>query len=442
MSNQGRPRFAFYGDDFTGSVDALLQFRRAGLSGLLLTSPDALAAATSERCGAVPDVIGLAGLARSLPTAELPDEVRPALRVLRDTGAAVVQYKACSTGDSSPTVGSLGRVLEIAREEFGELPIPVALAQPDFGRYTFFGHHFAADGDQVFRLDRQPTMRDHPITPATESDLRLQLAAQTRLPIGALPWTSYGDAGTVAATLRGDLPDGSDRGRPAAVIVDAFVDDHLDQVATAVLDGAAIDRSGQARFVLGSGGISGALGRAYRPADPLPELPTDCPPARRPMLVLSGSTSRRTREQIARSKWTVVDLFDPGVAERTATELTAGRDVIVSSTTDTDLSSAAADAVTDSDIPGALATVGERVLRSGDLAPDRMIICGGDTAGNVLRRLGVDAISILAQPWGNAVLCRATSRHQHLDGLELVLKGGQMGHPDLFTDVRSGNPQN
>ena len=31
---------AFYGDDLTGSVDALLQFRRAGLSGVLVTRPD------------------------------------------------------------------------------------------------------------------------------------------------------------------------------------------------------------------------------------------------------------------------------------------------------------------------------------------------------------------------------------------------------------------
>src|SRR5215217_6648936 len=77
-------RVAFYGDDFTGSVDALRQL--------------------------------------------------------------VVQYKACSTADSSPAVGSLGRVIEVARDVFGPAPVPVLFAQPDFGRFTAFGHHFAAEG--------------------------------------------------------------------------------------------------------------------------------------------------------------------------------------------------------------------------------------------------------------------------------------------------------
>lgn len=427
MSVPSSPRFAFYGDDFTGSVDALLQFRRAGLPGLLLTSPDALLTAASN--DAV--VIGLAGVARSLPTFELAAEIRPALRALRQTGAEVVQYKACSTGDSSPVVGSLGRVLEIARDEFGEHPIPVALAQPDFGRYTFFGHHFAADGDRVYRLDRQPTMRDHPVTPVSESDLRLQLSTQTRLPIGDLPWTSYGDPEATSTTLN-DSPD-------AVVVADAFTDDHLDQLASAILDGNASGQPPHTRFVLGSGGISGALGRAARPVDPLSELPADCSASDRPLLVLSGSTSPRTRDQIARSRWTVVDLFAADAAGRALAALAAGRDVIVSSiATSSCTARTAGDGV---DIAAALAAIGERALRSSDLAPDRMIICGGDTAGSVLRRLGVDAISLLAQPWGNAVLCRSTSRHPHLDGLELVLKGGQMGHPTLFADVRSGTPK-
>lgn len=426
-----QPRFAFYGDDFTGSVDALLQFRRAGLSGLLLTSPQALTSATADSSAALPDVVGLAGVARSLPTEALADEVRPAFRTLQRTGAEVVQYKACSTGDSSPTIGSLGRVLEIGRQEFGDHPILVALAQPDFGRYTFFGHHFAADGDQVYRLDRQPTMRDHPVTPAAESDLRLHLSAQTELPVAGLPWTSYGDPAAISAALAGN--------DTAVLVADAFTDEHLDQLAAAILDGRNDEHPGGSRFVLGSGGISGALGRTARPDEPLPELPTDCPAARRPLLVLSGSTSRRTREQIAASGWTVVDLFAADAADRAVAELAAGRDVIVSSTGET-APTAVGTAIDGIDIAAALAAVGEHVLRSVDVAPDRMIICGGDTAGSVLRSLGVDAISIVARPWGNAVLCRATSAQQQLDGVELVLKGGQMGHPTLFADVRSGTP--
>ena len=103
---------AFYGDDLTGSVDALLQFRRAGLSGVLVTRPDVEVDVNAT------DVVGIAGTARSLPTGEMDAEVVPALRRLRGHGTRVVQYKACSTVDSAPHTGSIGRVLELAVELF------------------------------------------------------------------------------------------------------------------------------------------------------------------------------------------------------------------------------------------------------------------------------------------------------------------------------------
>ncbi|MAM53671.1 MAG: hypothetical protein CMH35_02280, partial [Microbacterium sp.] len=107
------PRAAFYGDDFTGSVDALLQFARAGWSGRLfvgLPDDDAL-----REAAATVDVVGIAGIARSLPREALDAEVRPALTALAALHPPLVQYKACSTADSSPDVGSIGRVIEIAR---------------------------------------------------------------------------------------------------------------------------------------------------------------------------------------------------------------------------------------------------------------------------------------------------------------------------------------
>jgi uncharacterized protein YgbK (DUF1537 family) len=35
-------------------------------------------------------------------------------------------------------------------------------------------------------------------------------------------------------------------------------------------------------------------------------------------------------------------------------------------------------------------------------------------------------------------LCRAHSHDKALDGIELMLKGGQMGPPDLFARLRTG----
>ena len=154
---------AFYGDDFTGASDALGQFHRWGLRTVLLFGvPDG---STVRELARDYDVIGVAGLARSLPVALMEAEVAPALEAFQSAGAQMVQYKMCSTADSSPRIGSLGRAVEIGRSVFGERPVPLLAAQPELGRYTAFGHHFAVEQGKVHRLDRQPTSPTIPRLP-------------------------------------------------------------------------------------------------------------------------------------------------------------------------------------------------------------------------------------------------------------------------------------
>jgi uncharacterized protein YgbK (DUF1537 family) len=397
----------FYGDDFTGSVDALLQFRRAGLSGVLVTAPDLAA----DHDGT--DVVGIAGTARSLPTGQMAAEVLPALEWLRELDARIVQYKACSTADSAPHTGSIGRVLELSVDLFPGRPVPIVFAQPDAGRYTLFSHHFARDDGTVYRLDRQPTMSRHPVTPVTESDLRLHFGAQTELELGAVHWPEYGD-------LPGLLADQTASG----VVCDAADDEDLDRLATAILAG-----DGQ-RFVIGSGGISGALGRQAPVARRLPPLTTTIAPAAGPTLVLNGSRSQLTRRQVdaaAAAGWLVLDLFATDTAERVRTA--TGPGVLVDSVI-------GGRKVPSATIEEALAAIGASSLRRDPNL--RLVLSGGDTSGNVLRRLGVEQLRIAARPWGNVALCHASGAD--LPQLEIVLKGGQMGHTSLFDDIRTGQP--
>ncbi|CAM3626598.1 four-carbon acid sugar kinase family protein [Occultella aeris] len=473
-------RIGFYGDDFTGSVDALLQLRAAGLTGVLATS-----VAAAQRLGDEHDAVGIAGVARSLPTEEIAAEVLPALRWFAGRGAPIVQYKACSTADSSPAVGSLGRVLELGREVFGERVVPVLFAQPDFGRYTFFGHHFASDGERVFRLDRQPTMSAHPVTPSTESDLVRHLGAQTDLPIAALDWRNYGPtaepgsganiatrvgrhragaasaealaphpASAEALALRAAsaeaLPRAASAQAPpgpadalalaiaasgaAAVVLDAFTDGHLDLIGEAIL----IPPGDGPRFVLGAGGLSLGVGHALaaRPdanRTAQNRLGSAVVPAEGPCLALSGSRSPRTWEQIqaaTRAGWTAVDLREPSAVERAVAAHAGGADTVFHSSTP------GGEPVSSDRVVDGLAEVGRARLRA---APrTRLVVCGGDTSGHLLRSLDVDALTISSRPWGNVVLCRAHAPGRPADGTAIVLKGGQMGHPDLFEDVRLG----
>ncbi|UFU06293.1 four-carbon acid sugar kinase family protein [Ruania halotolerans] len=426
LNASGRPvsdlRAGFYGDDFTGSVDALLQFSRRGWSGRLFTGLPSAGELADAADGC--DVVGVAGIARSLPAEALEDEVRPALTALAALKPHVVQYKACSTVDSSPTIGSLGRVLEIGRDVVGEQTVPLLFAQPDFGRYTLFGHHFAAEGDQVYRLDRQPTMSTHPSTPMTESDVAAHLRRQTDLRIGHVPMTAYTGAGAVVRRLR--------ESDSAALVLDAFDDDHLTLLGRALLDLPG------PLFAIGSGGLSHALaaadpGRAGALARATPE--------RGPVLVVSGSRSAQTRRQIdaaARAGWFSAAMpVDAGartaLVERVLAALAAGQSVALSSD-DADVSGLDPDAVLPA-LARAAAEVVTHAVRAH--AVRRVIVCGGDTSSRVTTLLGVQSLSIAANPMGNVVVLRAHSADPDIDGLELLLKGGQVGDLDLFETIRS-----
>lgn len=422
-------RVAFYGDDFTGSVDALLQFSRAGWrSRLLLGLPPAEALA---RAAVDVDALGIAGIARSLSNEELDAEVRPALEALAGLGPRVVQYKACSTADSSPTVGNLGRVVELAREIFGPAVVPMLFAQPDFGRFTAFGHHFAAEGGIVYRLDRQPTMSHHPVTPMNESDLAVHLGRQTELPIGHLPFTEYAaGAGAVAARLAA--------ASEAALVLDALTGEHVELVAEAVVADTA---PGAPQFTIGSGGLSTGLGRALgRPGDGA-DAATRPLNLAGPVLAVSGSRSPQTARQVEAAReagWTVVALPlgepDPvsAVRERVLDGLAAGRSVVVTSG-DTEVEAGGAELV--AVIAVHLSELVETALRAG--ATRRVIVCGGDTSSRVVGLLGAVSLSIAANPVGNVVLCAVASPLDWLDGVEMLLKGGQVGPADLFELVRT-----
>ncbi len=408
---------AFYGDDFTGSTDAMVQFARVGLRAVLLvTLPSA---PELRELAARYDVIGVAGIARSLPPDEQEAELRPVLEALRNLGPLVLQYKVCSTADSSPTRGSIGRALEIGRDVCGPAVVPILIAQPELGRYTIFSHHFAAEAGTIYRLDRQPTMSTHPSTPMHESDLRHHLSHQTTLPLTALHLTTYPNLPT------SHLPDTS--GGVGAVVLDALTDEDLRMLGPVILRDRSAD---EVRFVIGSGGMSRALGLALRPGGGVAGSGTSAVGG--PVLVVSGSQSRRTAEQIANVRaagWTVLPLVDEASA-RAMAAFSAGAEGVVVHTNGLGVDELGR-------VPGALADVVRRVTAAAGVR--RVVVAGGDTSGQVLRQLEVTSLELAgsARPISPGVhLCRAASAVPALDGLEVLLKPGQLGEVDLFTEFQ------
>src|SRR5262245_39594009 len=151
----------FCGDDFTGSTDSLEALTLAGGRAALFFKPPERALLAERFAGL--EAVGVAGVSRSWSPDEMEVGLRPVFEQLRALGAPLLHYKVCSTFDSSPQVGSIGRAIDIGQAVLGGAWVPLLVGAPALRRYTVFGNLFATVGGTTFRLDRHPTMSRHPI---------------------------------------------------------------------------------------------------------------------------------------------------------------------------------------------------------------------------------------------------------------------------------------
>src|SRR5262245_1361247 len=126
---------AYYGDDLTGSTDALEFICRAGAKAVLFIEPP-----TTEQLKAFPqlDAFGVAGKTRSLSPPEMEKVLLSAFEQIKKTGVKHVHYKVCSTFDSSPDIGSIGKAIDCGHAVFNSMIVPVLGGMPALGRYCVF----------------------------------------------------------------------------------------------------------------------------------------------------------------------------------------------------------------------------------------------------------------------------------------------------------------
>ena len=174
---------SYYGDDLTGSTDVMEALELGGVPTVLfMRQPDQHLLSRFAQCRAV----GLAGTSRSETPQWMDENLAPAFKWLKTLEATVCHYKICSTFDSSPAIGSIGRAIEIGRRVFDQKSVPLVVGAPQLKRYTAFGNLFAAFRGTYFRIDRHPVMSRHPVTPMKEADLLIHLHRQTDLGSGLI----------------------------------------------------------------------------------------------------------------------------------------------------------------------------------------------------------------------------------------------------------------
>ncbi|WP_417277083.1 four-carbon acid sugar kinase family protein [Castellaniella sp.] len=435
-------KLVFYADDFTGATDTLATVARAGLRAILfLRLPtDAQRAALGPQ-----DCLGIAGASRAMSCRQLQAELSRVADCIASWCPPVVHYKTCSTFDSSPSVGSIGLAVRVLRERLPVGPfVPIVGGQPNLGRYCVFGTLFAAFevGGEVFRLDRHPTMSRHPVTPMDEADLRRHLARQGLKSVAGIAYPSYNEGQeSLDAQLQAALESG-----PDGVLLDIAAPEHLAVIGQLLWQRA----QRQPLLAVGSSSIEQALltqwqdaGKAiavHAPVHPDPEPSVEGHPPDGPVLVFSGSLSPRTARQIqvarsyVRVPVPVGDMLDGSAAQRLALQarivqaLAAGQHVLAHWVDAS--AAAAAPRLGPARLARAGASLVADILRT--VRPARLGLSGGDTSSHCMQALDAWGLTYRRLLAPGAALCRVHADAPHLDGLEVMLKGGQMGTDDIF----------
>ena len=404
-------------DDFTGATDLANNLVRGGMRVVQAIGVPDRPLDTSA------DAVVVALKSRTVPAGEAVTQSLAALRWLQAQGARQIYFKYCSTFDSTAQ-GNIGPVTEALMEALGT-PFTIATpAFPDNQRTVFKGHLFVGDA-----LLGESGMRDHPLTPMTDSNLVRVLQAQCRRPVGLIDYRVVAGGEQAIVKRMAEL-----RAEGVSIaIVDALGNDDLMRLGPALKD---------LPLVTAGSGVAIGLPANFGivPSGAASELPR----AAGARAVLSGSCSVATNRQVR----AFVDSGLPALAIDPL-RIAAGDDVAAAALAWAAqhlgegpvlvYSSAEAPAVKAAQGQLGVEAAGvlvERTLAAiarglVDLGVRQLVVAGGETSGACVQALGVEQLQIGPQIDPGVPWCHA--RIQDGTGVHLALKSGNFGSDDFFT---------
>jgi 3-dehydrotetronate 4-kinase len=403
-------------DDFTGATDLANNLVRNGMRAVQTIG---VPAATLDVAA---DAVVVALKSRTIAAADAVTQSLAALKWLRAQGAKQIYFKYCSTFDSTAQ-GNIGPVAEALMDALGTDFTIATPAFPDNQRTVFKGHLFVGD---VLLSDSG--MRNHPLTPMTDSNLVRVLQAQCRRKVGLIDYKAVA-AGedSISARIAQLRSEGV-----AIAIVDALSNDDLLRLGPALKNLPLVTAgSGVAIALPANFGIQ-ASARA-----------SELPRAGGTQAVLSGSCSVATNRQVKAflAAGRPALMIDPlriaaghdvtAEALAWAAPLLAKGPVLVYSTADPQ----AVKAVQGKLGVEAAGAMVERALAAiarglADLGVRQLVLAGGETSGACVQALGVSQMQIGPQidpgvPW-------CWGRDGSGRPLHLALKSGNFGADDFF----------
>ena len=407
-------------DDLTGATDLSLMLSREGLRTVQTTGvPD------DQFDLASVDAVVVALKSRTIPADQAVLYSLAAADWLLNHGAQRLFFKYCSTFDSTDQ-GNIGPVAEALLTKVGDQFTIACPAFPANGRSIYMGNLFVNG-----MLLAESPMRDHPLTPMRDSDLRRVLRRQTVCDVGHVAYVDV-DSGVDAIQAAFALEKATDR---HIAIVDALNDGHLRSIGKAAVN---------LKLITGGSGIAIGLPAAYAEAGLIARL---TPPPHKLLapngraIVLAGSCSAATRGQVQAALAAGFPSFRVDPLAIAAGGLTVE---VVLHWLDTQPKTKIP-LIYSSDDPENVGQVQNKLGRDAaghcvekllagvakalpDLGYSRLLVAGGETSGAIVEALGITVLSIGPEidpgvPW---TLSRTGPK------MALALKSGNFGTPDFF----------
>lgn len=412
-------------DDFTGGTDLASTLVRGGMRTLqVIGVPD----------GPLPDDIDAVVIALKSRTVSPEEAVSQSLQALQWLRAANCQqffFKYCSTFDSTAR-GNIGPVADALADALGVSFAVACPAFPENKRTIYNGHLFVAQ-----QLLSESGMRNHPLTPMTDSNMVRVLAQQTRKPVGlvAHPVVSQG-AGAIAAAFDELAAQGQ-----GYAIVDAIDDADLHEIGQALADH---------KLVTGGSGVALGLPENFRRAGVLGdgEAASVLPAIDGLSAVVSGSCSVATNSQVAHWQKTrpsfSIDPLRLANGEDQVAQALAWAKALIEQGPVLIYGSAEPDTVKLAQQKLGVEAAGQIVedalsavaVGLYEMGVRKLVVAGGETSGAVVKALAVKALRIGAMidpgvPWTLGL---------RDEPVALALKSGNFGTVDFFEKALANAP--
>ena len=405
-------------DDFTGATDLANMLVKGGLKTIQLLG-------TPSKNDVFPsvDAVIIALKTRTIPVEDAIEQSLQAMNWLKNAGAKQFFFKYCSTFDSTDE-GNIGPVIDALMAGL-ETQFTIACpAFPETERTIFKGHLFVGD-----KLLSDSPMKNHPLTPMTDSNLVSTLSRQTSQKVGLVEYTNISGGPSEIKKAFNQLQ----KEDVAIAVTDVLNDEHLYFLGEAVKD---------FKLITGGSGIALGLPSQLKSHENHKEETTvhKLPEVLGKELILSGSCSEMTLAQVNEfsKKYCTLKLNPVELAESNSALDNAVDWVIQAKGKKPILvyASAPPDAVKEvqqrlgrdlasSTVENALAKIARAAVQNGFR---RIVVAGGETAGAVVSNLGIKGIMIGEQI--DPGVPTTVSIGNPLIGL--VLKSGNFGSADFF----------